>query len=423
MEKLMETGLYGRGLVKISTDELVDRYNRSLQAVGLVPTDLEEFRVDAMGWSPEIAEERDNPFYLSHGQANPLAIILTPEQAGKPVYFRFHSFDREMMEQLYRNARPQLADLTKESAVWVDIDQEVTRYFDPDDLLMVDSISLHFHDTEGLMEAAAHQREIVHEIMNEEWVWADEDTLDKLIKSADEYGDLRRRSLTLHTMHFNDMRSFYTRVLGGVFVFRSLSNGKDLLILEQPEEYNTENSEHVIRHAIDDKSLFADICSLGIVEIDLEWCKDNMQDLKDVRTAIAIMALCKADEDLDIVSLSTPQIKKQIQESETIPEEYYQLERFLNLLEQGREPDPEKLSRRTQMLLASPAKRLSDSAQKAAWILLAKLRQGDLVDTYKYDKEGFFDQYQTWPENLKRWAVEFLSERYTPYSQRKTRGD
>ena len=85
MKILQERGFFGAGLVPVTTPLLVDRYNDCLKAIGKEPTERKRFAIDGAGWSPQIAAERNDPNYLCHGEANLYAVLLTPEQKGKPV--------------------------------------------------------------------------------------------------------------------------------------------------------------------------------------------------------------------------------------------------------------------------------------------------------------------------------------------------
>ena len=93
MEKLKAAGLFGGALVSVS-GSLITRYNGCLAMLGVTPTKLERFTIDGMGWSPEVAEEKGENYYLNIGEANSNAIIITPEQKDKPVHMPFHSFDQ-----------------------------------------------------------------------------------------------------------------------------------------------------------------------------------------------------------------------------------------------------------------------------------------------------------------------------------------
>ena len=101
MDKLKQANLYRSELIPVS-GKLVERYNKCLKTLGFSETKLKSFSIDGVGWSPEVAEEKKNVQYLNHGDANPHGIIISPLQKGKPVYLPFHSFDREMMQHVFR---------------------------------------------------------------------------------------------------------------------------------------------------------------------------------------------------------------------------------------------------------------------------------------------------------------------------------
>ncbi|HMC01497.1 MAG TPA: DUF6638 family protein, partial [Flavobacteriaceae bacterium] len=101
MDKLKEANLYRSELIPVS-GKLVERYNQCLKTLGFKPTKLKSFSIDGIGWSPEIAEEKKEIYYLNNGEANAHGIIITPLQNNKPVYTPFHTFDREVMKFVFR---------------------------------------------------------------------------------------------------------------------------------------------------------------------------------------------------------------------------------------------------------------------------------------------------------------------------------
>ena len=74
-------------MAHIDQPHLVERYNHALEAFGLPKTKRSTFRVDATGFSPEIAEEFKDEQYLDPLGVNRRFIIVTPEQALQPVEF------------------------------------------------------------------------------------------------------------------------------------------------------------------------------------------------------------------------------------------------------------------------------------------------------------------------------------------------
>ena len=76
MKKLREAGLFGGALVTLS-GSLAKRYNACLAMLGVTPTKLKTFSIDGMGWSPEVAVEKKENYYLNTGEANVNAIIIS----------------------------------------------------------------------------------------------------------------------------------------------------------------------------------------------------------------------------------------------------------------------------------------------------------------------------------------------------------
>ena len=73
----LQLKLFGGELLRLDSAELLTRYNRGLERLGIPPTKCRSISIDARGWSPEVAAERQNSYYLSTGPANP--------------YYPFHS--------------------------------------------------------------------------------------------------------------------------------------------------------------------------------------------------------------------------------------------------------------------------------------------------------------------------------------------
>ena len=162
MQKLISAGLFGGGLVPINNPIVVRNYRECMHAIGKTPTKLDTFRVDGRGWSPEVADELGVTHYLANGDANPYAIVVTPEQKKLPVYHPHHSFDRDLLATFFAVAGRQIADLTGETGLWLDLDHLFDRYTTPDDLTMLESVIVRTHSIGDFMDAAREQRALIH---------------------------------------------------------------------------------------------------------------------------------------------------------------------------------------------------------------------------------------------------------------------
>ena len=55
-QMLIDSGLFGRGLVPIATPKGVAMFNEALGTLGIGPTKLTRFDIDGIGWSPQIGQ-------------------------------------------------------------------------------------------------------------------------------------------------------------------------------------------------------------------------------------------------------------------------------------------------------------------------------------------------------------------------------
>ena len=124
MDKLKQANLYRSELIPIS-GKLVERYNICLVKLGFTKTKLKTFHIDGIGWSPEVAEEKENLHYLNNGEANPQGIIISPLQKGKPVYLPYHTFDRDLMKYVFKIHAEKIKDITRDCAICLDFDQGI----------------------------------------------------------------------------------------------------------------------------------------------------------------------------------------------------------------------------------------------------------------------------------------------------------
>ena len=146
---------------------------------------MNSFRIDAWGWSPEIASEIQDEFYLSQsGPSNPYAIILDPEQENCKVHFPYYNFDDDLMQSVFDVYRAQIADVTTDQGILLKIDQRISDYHTPYDLLLIDHFNLSFTSSGGIISAAAMQRSLIHRLYNDDEAWKDFKLYDKLIESA-----------------------------------------------------------------------------------------------------------------------------------------------------------------------------------------------------------------------------------------------
>lgn len=404
MEKLKAAHLFRNDLIPIS-GKLVERYNQCLKILGFTETTLTSFSVDGLGWSPEIAEEKKEIHYLNNGEANPNAIIITPLQKGKPVYMPFHTYDREMMQLIFKTHGDVINDITRDCAICVDFDQYIDAFYEPLDVLKYKDISIRFKLINNLDKVQKQQFQLI-DTFKQGHNFIDENLHQQLLDSANTYGDLRHRNLELHELYFST-DSFYTKAFGGVYVLRDFIT--PILVFEDKKWHNEaikDTSHDVLIYHISQPQLLDKLRDHLIIEYNLD-------------------AVVKTERYERIKKFMFSQFLKNPQHPiKDILDDKVLFKGYLNRLPiedrkkvMSVELYLEKMEVSNQYKLADivdvklfealqqPHSSLNAKHQDLIWKLLVNISSLDVLFLYWYDKEQFYKKYKDWDDSLKDWVI------------------
>lgn len=409
MERLLNARLFGRGLVDVDTQELVSRYNECLEAVGLTPTQLERFRIDGTGWSPEIAQEKQDVYYLSHGEANQLFIVITPDQREKPVYFSDYSFERLIIKQLFERYGAEIANITSEAGLWLEIELGMSLFRSPEDLLLIDKAEVRACCTGCLMEAAREQHDLVRRFTEANNAWFDPSLRAQIIESARKHGDLRQSRLAIPEISFGDMEAFFARAFGGVFVFREIPGHQALVILADGASAPAATDEGVVFARLSDPELFSLLEDEKLIELNPELYARHPEQLAQLWECLLGDVISREAPEVDYAGLTTIQKKGWIRKlSSSIPDVFFDLERLMARMRLPGFVHPEQWPQGLAKLLVHPRHDLPAAVREVVWQLLCRLSPQNAMRLYRHDKDHFFELYRDWPDNKRRWVTHLI---------------
>lgn len=408
MQKLKEANLYRSELIQVS-GKLVERYNQCLLKLGFDRTKLKEFSIDGLGWSPEIAEEKKNLHYLDHGEANPHGIIISPLQKGKPVYVPTHTFDRDMMQQIFKTYGPQINDITRDSAICLDFDQDIDAFYSPLDILKYDTVTISFHLINDLDKIQEKQLKLIENFYSKN-NFIDENIHDQLLQSAIKHGDLRNRQLALESIVFKT-DSFFTKAFGGIYLLRDFI--KPIVVFEDKETHKNaiKDTDHdVLIYHISEPELVEKLRSHLIVESNLEAVVKTLR-YERIKKVMLYNELNDTKHPI-----------KNILEDKVL------FKRYLNTIDakalkrvNGVEIYLERLERSNAFkihdlvddslyfALHEPHSALEVKHIDLIWKLLINISPMDVLFLYWYDKEQFYNAYETWDDSFQEWVIETIS--------------
>ncbi len=405
MQKLKVASLYRSELMPIS-GKLVGRYNKCLVKLGFTETKLTTFSIDGMGWSPEIAKEKDNLHYLNNGEANPHGIIISPLQKGKPVYVPFHTFDREMMQHVFKTYGDKINDITRDCAICLDFDQSIDAFYEPLDVLKYDKVSIHFHLINDLDTIQKEQLRLIEKFKKDN-NFIDENIHQEILESAKTYGDLRDRDLDLHQLEYST-DSFYTKAFGGVYLLRDFIT--TIIVFEDEKWYKEaikDTIHDVLIYHIDQPQLMDKLRSHDIIECDLDKVvkTSRYERVKKYELAKSLENVQHPIQDIlnDNVLFKSYLNKIDLDARKRV----MSVERYLEKLETSNQYKiADIVDSKMFEALHEPHSSISAKHHDLIWRLLVNVAPKDILFLYWYDKEQFYKTYDTWDDSLKDWVIE-----------------
>lgn len=398
-------------LLELSSPALVQRYNDALETLGLKPTGLSSFHIDGRGWSPEIALEQDNT-YLSHGPESLLAIILSPEQRTMPVYTPLTSFDKNVLQGYFETYSGEIADLTKNVALCLELDHTPRQYRGLADVVSFQSVTV--KTTAGSFGSAAQEQQtLITKFLDDENAWFDRSLREQIIASAKRYGDLRGRAALPAPYVVNDVSSFYIAVFGGVYVISSQRNNR-YVILENKAEMPAR--QRYVYH-IQDTKLLPRLLEDQLLDVSEDYYRKEPKRLIQKYDALIADALFQLEPDLDFTKLTATQRKQRLgRYAEQLPGVIAELEQFMVKLSEGATLRSSDLSRELILTLLHPHESVRGQAHDVLWQFLCKVQSLrveplDIVQIYQKDVAYFFELYQGWSTQRQVWSENYLRAR------------
>ncbi len=411
MQKLKQANLYRSELIPVN-GKLVERYNECLVKLGFTKTKLSSFSIDGVGWSPEIAEEKNEKFYLNNGEANTHAIIITPLQKGLPVYNPFHSFDKELMKAVFKKHGDFINDITRDAAVCLDFDQKIDVFYEPLDVLKYKDIVIKFHLTNDLKKAKAAQLTLIASF-NSDNNFIDESLHQQILASAKKYGDLRERNLSLEEIGFIT-DSFYTKAFGGVFVLRDFV--KPILVFENLETYNEAIKDtvyDVLMYHISHEQLIEKLISYNVIEADLEE-EVTKKRYDRIKKFIFSTYLKETSHPIKNILQDSILFKSYLNKIDiTARKKVMGLELFLDKKQISKSiKAKDMLDKDLFVALHKPHSSLKPNHQDLIWYLLVNIAPKDILFLYWYDKEQFYKVFKTLENSTQDWVIETICNNF-----------
>jgi hypothetical protein len=408
----MNPPFYLENFIEVSSPALVQRYNEALTSLGLPTTNLKRFHIDGLGWSPEIAEEQGNTHYLLHTPASSLAVILTPDQRSKPILTPWTSFDRYVLQRYFASFSKDIADITRNAFLGLELDHTPQAYNEPQDVLGFQNVTVKT-SAGNFGNSLNEQTQLVKRFLEEDMAWSDASLRQKIIENAKNHGDLRTRVTLPGVFTVGGISSFYIKAFDGVFVLRPNERNYYLIVRDKGMMPSRQKNTFYLREG----KLLPKLLKDNLVAVDDQWYRQQPKLLATKFDALLADALFMLEPTLVLPTLTAAQRKQRLSlYRNELPSVLLEFEQFASALIAGMSVRPNDLSAELIILLLHPHKDLPEPEQEVMWQLLCQVQlvnvePFDIVQLYQKDMAGFFELYRSWPQAKQQWAENYLRAR------------
>lgn len=403
--------IYGR-LLTIDEPHLIQRYNKALAAFGIAPTDLASFEIDRTGFSPQVAEELGDYQYLDPNEVNRRFIILTPAQADLPVVHTAFSNTSQLMFEFFAKNSRAIDALTIKDVIYGEIEDTVSKIDDIEDLLSINQVEFRVLSAEDVLGKAAELGKLADRLKQEPDAWRDDAMLTRMVELAKVCGDIRENALVPDQVIFRH-NAYWTSHFGGLYVF---VDPDMTTVVSDPAAPGFRRSRpwQVSYLSIRDADrVFRFLASTGRIELPrASWIETS--GYLEHRAEMIISALIRDEEPtrnlatVDKVWLQTwiHGHADLINRDGNFP--------FLNAAKR-------EIAQLGQLKIddISPLHRFlvvrAKPGHPDAWLtnrLISDFVPSDFISRYVFNKQGFYQDYQAWPEAWRSHVVDTLKTTY-----------
>lgn len=226
VDPLIEYGLRFGGLLKISEEHVVERYNKALVAFGLKPVAEAPLYVDLCGFSLEVAAKLGDMHYLDPAQVNPRFIIVSSAQAKAPLVYTSFSSTKKLFQAFYRLNAQAIDLITLKDAIYGEIENSLMSAQTLEDVLSFPHVDFEFHTVDGLVEDADRLTDLIEKFRSNDTAWTDVGLMEDIVELARKCGDVRKNPIAVNSVRFRHPKTFSTTLFGGATIIDGTVVGK-----------------------------------------------------------------------------------------------------------------------------------------------------------------------------------------------------
>ncbi len=387
--------------------ELAQRYLKVLKQVFDLECEVDSFRIDKRGLSPELSEyfNKKDPEkfkrgenYLNISAANRYMIVLSPDQKTAPLISPQTSYEDELYNLVHKQARHTIEDLTASEVLYGELDNGISYFRSPEDLIQFRTIKVGLDTLEGTLNA---REELVQmsDKLDEDDNALNEEYISKMKDLVKKVGDIETRALSDIFPIKKEIHCFQAEFFKGVYCLRNFDKKDEVrgifISHHQKPETKKELGKEILRYDVHEEELIKTLHKYKFLRFEKGLIPQRIKEIED---DVLI------SEGIDVFKLSPEKYKKLVVEKrDKMPKSWNELNDIARIIENN-DTDVQKLMKNkdytTKIKLSSPLDK-HDMINH----LLARLDPTDYVRMYKNNIQKFKREFNDWTIEKQRYAL------------------
>ncbi len=385
---------YGN-LLKVESLTLIGRYNDALKKITGKKTALTSFHIDCSGFSPEVAKELGDDDYLNTHGVNKKFILISMNQIEKDIAHNHFSSTLYIIREFYQDNFRSLAALTTNDAVYGELDNKQFKVNTVDELLNSNTVHVSCNTGREMLTKAKECMKLTESVKVDQ-NWNNDELLNRIIELSRVCGNTLKND-TIPDEFIYQRSSYYTKLLGGMYIF-PLNKNDCTLIVEDPL-FSAEVTAYKIVNiiSIDDKNkVFKFLSKRGWLEgIEFDELKSRSKEfeLKQLHSALNKYITKSGVKKFSYMDENA--LKRFIYDNyDSLPSDFYQLERFTNALLNNNKDDV--LHKSNSLYNTRVSKELDVDIYSLLSHLVSHYTPYSYLRQYTYNRDLFNTRYEKW---------------------------
>ncbi|MCB9359643.1 hypothetical protein H6503_06960 [Candidatus Woesearchaeota archaeon] len=402
LEKL---GLINQGLFEVD-GILAQRYNDAIKRIFGYDIDIDSFRIDKRGLSPELGlyvmkkypEDNEYPdSYLNMHSANRFMLVVSPDQRDSPLIAPQTSYDDEIFSNVHHKARMLIQDVAQDEILFGELKNGISIFEQVEDVMQLKNIGI---TLDTLDDTVAKTLRLINlgNGLSEGDNALDASYIKQMADLVKIVGDPRKGNISAIFPVEYTVQNFYVEFFNGAHYLKVKKRGqiKSLFVTDnQPFKWE---AEEVSRYDLHDTNLLDVLHDYKLVRYDTNLISQRLAEIE---------ADVLLNTGVDVVDLSDYEMRKLIvRNASNFPNSYRQLRDVDRILSQtsAKFSDLEsELSYESRLKLS-----IAKSDENVVNHMLAELDPTDIARYFQSNRAHLLRSFQHMPANRQRYIAQQL---------------